>query len=448
MADKSKPLVSFCVPIFNKITHLASTIAAASAQTYGNVEIILSDNGSTDGSEAVAREAAARDARVRYVRLRHTLNVNESWRYCLSDAGGEFLKLQSADDTSLPPEFVSRMVEPLLADSGLDYSACAIKPIMRPASVSADGDASRDYHGAVAHLQRVVTRIEDRDERARVLFKATSRVNLAGTPYSMVFRRHCLPRRHWDKALSVWAWPGSYPDWDLALRLLLNYRGVFVEGVECDMYYDNENVAFRRSIDCRAEFMNGVAGAMMPITVLLDPEMAPLRAQADPSERASLLRDVSRRMDALAGLADEVVAFEDPRTTARVIPRLRDYIVAHKASTVGSAPRRLRQLRMCLVRHWLESGSAVVRDSYRDERGAAHRMLIECGLRADPLWESEGEALKEVRARLATLAGNRTVGCWLAWELLAPWGTSPWVNERSMPEWVRAELDGEGAMKT
>src|SRR5918993_5298269 len=61
------PLVSIGVPVYNGERFLARTLQSLLAQTYTNLEIIICDNASTDGTEAICREFAARDSRIRYL---------------------------------------------------------------------------------------------------------------------------------------------------------------------------------------------------------------------------------------------------------------------------------------------------------------------------------------------------------------------------------------------
>ena len=60
------PLVSIGMPTYNRADLFREALALARAQDYPNLEIIVSDNHSTDDTERVAREVVAVDPRVRY----------------------------------------------------------------------------------------------------------------------------------------------------------------------------------------------------------------------------------------------------------------------------------------------------------------------------------------------------------------------------------------------
>jgi len=59
------PRVSVIVPAFNAANFLGDALSSLRAQTVADIEIIVVDDGSTDGTSAIARSHAAEDARVR-----------------------------------------------------------------------------------------------------------------------------------------------------------------------------------------------------------------------------------------------------------------------------------------------------------------------------------------------------------------------------------------------
>ena len=73
MAIQSKseggPLVSIGLPMYNGGDYLAASIDSLLAQTYPNIELIISDNASDDGSADICKHYAEADPRVRYDRL-------------------------------------------------------------------------------------------------------------------------------------------------------------------------------------------------------------------------------------------------------------------------------------------------------------------------------------------------------------------------------------------
>ena len=96
------PLVTIGLPVYNGEFSVGKAIAAFQAQTFGNFELIISDNASTDGTEAICREAAARDSRLRYVRQPHNLGATENFKFVLNQARGRYYMWAAADDLRTP----------------------------------------------------------------------------------------------------------------------------------------------------------------------------------------------------------------------------------------------------------------------------------------------------------------------------------------------------------
>lgn len=113
------PLVTVGIPVYQGEKYLPETLAAAQAQDHPRLEILVSDNGSTDATQEICRRVAAEDDRVRY--LRYDDNKGGTWNFnnLVRHAQGDFFSFNSADDLKLP-RFVSACVAALEA-AGPDY---------------------------------------------------------------------------------------------------------------------------------------------------------------------------------------------------------------------------------------------------------------------------------------------------------------------------------------
>src|SRR5271168_1127589 len=103
-------LVSIGLPVYNGENYLRLALESLLAQEYEHFELMISDNGSKDGTEAICREFAARDARIRYVR--HAENRGSPWnfKYVVEQARGEYF-LWAAHDDLWSPSFLGKCVE-------------------------------------------------------------------------------------------------------------------------------------------------------------------------------------------------------------------------------------------------------------------------------------------------------------------------------------------------
>lgn len=108
-------MVSIGLPVHNGDRFLAEAIQSLLAQTHVALELIISDNGSTDKTESIARLAARRDPRVRY--HRSDCNRGAAWNYnnTVHLARGEFFKWAAHDDMH-EPSYVTKCVQVLQTD--------------------------------------------------------------------------------------------------------------------------------------------------------------------------------------------------------------------------------------------------------------------------------------------------------------------------------------------
>jgi glycosyltransferase involved in cell wall biosynthesis len=436
------PLCSICVPLYNKKDYLTQTLETVLGQTYSNIEVVVSDNGSTDGSSDIAREFANRDSRVRYFRLENTVDVNESFRYCFQLAQGEFIKQHSGDDTTLPANFLERMIAPMLHQPELQFAVCAVRPVVEFTATGYSAEGQANYFNRVTQVTRAVLALPSRANRARMLLETVSMANFIGTTYSIVFRRLCLPRSHWRNCLTVYAWPESYPDWDFNLRLFLNHRGVFVDDVTADMYYDAHSVNVRAILDNKLDLLDMINHTLQPLTILIDPELAIMRQQARPDELAALIQSVQSRIPALMDLSDEVVAFDSPHFTAKLIPRLQQYVETYRRNRRDwIAARRVRQHRINLVEHWLKTPPERIGQEYFADPGRAHLLLLDSGIRQDAVDVREKSVLERVLGELSEdMTTQASWGRWLAVVLLANFQTLPHLKLELVPEWLRSDF--------
>jgi glycosyltransferase involved in cell wall biosynthesis len=118
LAQPPDTLVSIGLPVFNGVETLESVVESVLAQDYRNLELVISDNASTDGTEELCRELAARDRRVVYFRQQTNVGLLNNFAQVMRLARGAFLRYVGDDDW-LAPNYVSRCLAVFADDSRL-----------------------------------------------------------------------------------------------------------------------------------------------------------------------------------------------------------------------------------------------------------------------------------------------------------------------------------------
>jgi glycosyltransferase involved in cell wall biosynthesis len=125
----STPLVSIVIPTYNRERSVQRAIASAQAQTYPNIEIIVTDNASRDRTIKVVELMAKADPRIRYYRYEHNIGPVGNWWRGVNLARGEYIKILFSDDW-LENHCIKKMISPFLVNNkkkpSLVYCDCVI----------------------------------------------------------------------------------------------------------------------------------------------------------------------------------------------------------------------------------------------------------------------------------------------------------------------------------
>ena len=96
----SSPVVSVIVPVHNRERYVRDAVGSILGQTFRDLELIVVDDGSTDGSVRAA--AAVRDPRLRLVRHPRNLGIPAARNTGLDEARGRFVAWLDSDDVARP----------------------------------------------------------------------------------------------------------------------------------------------------------------------------------------------------------------------------------------------------------------------------------------------------------------------------------------------------------
>ncbi len=94
------PAVSVILPTYNRADTLPRAVKSVLAQTFGDYELLIIDDGSTDRTPSVVEQLE--DPRIRYIRLARNRGVSAARNRGFSEARGEFIAFLDSDDEWLP----------------------------------------------------------------------------------------------------------------------------------------------------------------------------------------------------------------------------------------------------------------------------------------------------------------------------------------------------------
>jgi glycosyltransferase involved in cell wall biosynthesis len=195
--------VGIGLPVRNGERFLQQTLDALLAQSFTDFELVVADNGSTDGTEEICRSAAARDERVRYERSGENRGAGWNFNRAFALTRGEYFKWSAYDDLC-EPAFLERCLAALDADPG------AVLAYPRTRFIDENGAFVRDHDDNLE--------LRDPTPHAR-LARVVAGLGYANPVYG-VMRSDALRRTRLM---------GSYASTDYVLLAELAMLGAFVE---------------------------------------------------------------------------------------------------------------------------------------------------------------------------------------------------------------------------
>jgi glycosyltransferase involved in cell wall biosynthesis len=142
-ASRRTPIVSIGLPVYNGQAYLRQALDSLLCQSLSDFELIISDNASTDGTEAIARDYAARDSRLRYIRQPQNIGVSRNFNATFHIARGRYFKWSAVDDL-VAPIFLERCTRILDGDPAI-VAAFARTALIGPAGERL-GDSEDSLH--------------------------------------------------------------------------------------------------------------------------------------------------------------------------------------------------------------------------------------------------------------------------------------------------------------
>ncbi len=105
----SSPLVSICIPTYNAEAFITDALDCALAQTYTPIEIVISDDGSSDRTVEIVQQLLDSKGVSWQLNTHDRLGIAANWNHCITLTHGKYIKFLFQDDT-ITPDCIAKMV--------------------------------------------------------------------------------------------------------------------------------------------------------------------------------------------------------------------------------------------------------------------------------------------------------------------------------------------------
>lgn len=119
------PLVTIGVVTYNNRAHIKEALNSLTRQNYRNIEILISDDASKDGTDKIGSTYAKKDKRIRLFVQPKNLGIANNYNFVLSKARGEFFLWHAGDDLR-HPDFIKQLVSLFQKNSSCVFAASAM----------------------------------------------------------------------------------------------------------------------------------------------------------------------------------------------------------------------------------------------------------------------------------------------------------------------------------
>jgi predicted O-linked N-acetylglucosamine transferase (SPINDLY family)/glycosyltransferase involved in cell wall biosynthesis len=362
------PKVSICIPTYNGEAFIAETIKSALVQTYPNIELIISDDGSTDRTIAIAQSFQSQTSVDFRIVLHRNYGLSQNWNFCISQATGKYIKFLFQDDL-LAPECLEKMVAlaqenpkigMVFSPRGITIADNESNPVLRRASQSI-----KDLHKSWSNLKSI--------QAGKELLADTNclnnPINKIGEPSTVLIAARVFEEIGlFDSALS------QYVDLDMWWRIMGNYHIGFVD----------EQLSSLRIHPEQQTWKNFAAGENHKDVVrfykklLNSPEYSFLDQQIKQTIRQKLALRTQPSLSELSALLEQYNKFPSKQ------PLL-----------------ALRPYRQQLAEYWLNLPAKKLETAYSKDMGKAHKLLLDSTLKNETLTEEEQSFVQQLSSKLA-----------------------------------------------
>ena len=241
---KTKVLATLCIPAYNGKQFINAALESAESQICPNLEILVSDDGSTDGTLEIVQCFATR-SRHRVRILEHEqLGLVQNWNYCLREAQGKYVKFLFQDDL-LDPECLNKLLDLAEQDEQIGLVFSKRRILLGDGSKEPEDDWEKmnwflfDLHKHWTQLARIQSGADLLNDPKFL----QEPLNKIGEPTTVLLRKSALEEvGFFDESLR------QAVDSEMWFRILTKYKCGFVD--EClSTYRVHENQASQGNVN-------------------------------------------------------------------------------------------------------------------------------------------------------------------------------------------------------
>jgi len=386
-----EPIVSICIPTYNGEKFLSDALSSVLSQTYQDIEIIISDDGSTDRTLEIAKSFQNQTSKDFIVISHRNYGLVPNWNFCIQHAKGKYIKFLHQDDV-LEPDCVRDLVNIAEQDDeiGLVFSA---RGLLMSAGAENDPSCMSDYQH-VRDLHKSWTELQTIQSGQKLLEDSNLfnwPINKFGEPTTVLIKKEVFEKiGGFDAELC------QLVDVEMWLRIMSQYKIGFADKVLSQWRIHPEQQTRRNA-----------------------------------RERQTMTADWQKFYDKIA---------KDSRYPEKV---RQDAL--QRLSAMTPQQDNPRHIRKQLAESWLKVPPEFLEKAYSGDMGNFHRKLIESNIRNESLTQEENVLLQHLIAELTKRSATdpaSAIGYLLAAMLYLPSGRLKIENANtSLPGWLIGDYE-------
>lgn len=189
----SNPLISVCIPTYNGANYIEAALESVYNQTYSNIEIIVSDDASSDNTLELIKNYDSKSRFPVHIYHHKPSGIGANWNHCISQANGTYIKFLFQDDL-LEPSCVADMVQVFQENPDIGLVCCKRHVLIE---LETDREKIKNWLQVYGDLQAHLSLnynplgiIDKRFFKSNQFYKIP--VNVVGEPSAVMFHRDLL----------------------------------------------------------------------------------------------------------------------------------------------------------------------------------------------------------------------------------------------------------------